>query len=131
MRANEAKRGVVARILVVEDNALNSNMLRRSLERRGYEIEIAINGQDALDRVDVKKPDLILMDMSLPVLDGWEATRRLKTSTQSQSIPIIALTAHAMVGDREKALVAGCDEYETKPIKIDSLLGKINALLEQ
>ncbi len=95
---------------------MNSNMLQRRLERRGYEIEIAINGQDALDRVDVKKPDLILMDMSLPVLDGWEATRRLKTSTQSQSIPIIALTAHAMVGDREKALVAGCDEYETKPI---------------
>ena len=110
---------------------MNSNMLQRRLERRGYEIEIAINGQDALDRVDVDKPDLILMDMSLPVLDGWEATRRLKTSTQSQSIPIIALTAHAMVGDREKALVAGCDEYETKPIKIDSLLGKINALLEQ
>ena len=82
MRANEAKRGVVARILVVEDNALNSNMLRRSLERRGYEIEIAINGQEALDKVEVEKPDLILMDMSLPVLDGWEATRRLKTGTQ-------------------------------------------------
>ena len=83
MRANEAKRGVVARILVVEDNALNTNMLRRRLERRGYEIDIAINGQDALDRVDVEKPDLILMEMSLPVLDGWEATRRLKTGTQS------------------------------------------------
>ena len=82
MRANEAKRGVVARILVVEDNALNSNMLRRSLERRGYEIEIAINGQEVLDKVEVEKPDLILMDMSLPVLDGWEATRRLKTGTQ-------------------------------------------------
>ena len=121
----------MARILVVEDNALNSNMLQRRLERRGYEIEIAINGQDALDKVDVEKPDLILMDMSLPVLDGWEATRRLKTGTQSQLIPIIALTAHAMVGDREKALAAGCDEYETKPIQIDSLLGKINDLLEQ
>ena len=82
MRANEAKRGVVARILVVEDNALNSNMLLRRLERRGYEIEIAINGQEALDKVEVEKPDLILMDMSLPVLDGWEATRRLKTGTQ-------------------------------------------------
>tara|TARA_B100000686_G_scaffold247397_1_gene257021 strand:- start:353 stop:604 length:252 start_codon:yes stop_codon:yes gene_type:complete len=82
VRANEAKRGVVARILVVEDNALNSNMLRRSLERRGYEIEIAINGQEVLDKVEVEKPDLILMDMSLPVLDGWEATRRLKTGTQ-------------------------------------------------
>ncbi|HET7746606.1 MAG TPA: response regulator [Vicinamibacteria bacterium] len=117
------------RILLVEDNEMNRDMLSRRLERRGYEVTIAVDGQQGVDLAQSSSPDLILMDMSLPVIDGWEATRRLKGMEAIRGIPIIALTAHAMSGDREKALEAGCDDYDTKPIELPRLLGKIEALL--
>jgi CheY-like chemotaxis protein len=117
------------RILLVEDNEMNRDMLSRRLERRGYEVVIAVDGQQGVDLAVSAQPDLILMDMSLPVIDGWEATRRLKANGSMKAIPIIALTAHAMSGDREKALEAGCDDYDTKPIELPRLLGKIEALL--
>ena len=104
------------KILIVEDNEMNRDMLSRRLARRGYEIVIAVDGQQVVDMAASEKPDLILMDMSLPVLDGWEATRRIKADETLKSIPVIALTAHAMAGDREQALAAGCDDYDTKPI---------------
>lgn len=119
----------MAKILLVEDNEMNRDMLSRRLERRGYEIIIAVDGQQGVDLAKSTSPDLILMDMSLPVIDGWEATRQLKALPEYKSIPIIALTAHAMSGDREKALEAGCDDYDTKPIELPRLLGKIEALL--
>jgi CheY-like chemotaxis protein len=109
---------------------MNRDMLSRRLVRAGYAVEIAFDGQSGVDMVQVRAPDLILMDMSLPVLDGWEATRRLKSDASTQSIPIIALTAHAMSSDREKALDAGCDDYDTKPIEMPRLLGKIEAQLK-
>ena len=118
------------RILLVEDNDLNRDMLSRRLERRGYEVVLAVDGQDGVTRAVADTPDIILMDMSLPVMDGWEATRRLRAEPKTKSIPIIALTAHAMSGDREKALEAGCDDYDTKPIEFARLLGKIDALLQ-
>jgi two-component system cell cycle response regulator DivK len=117
------------RILLVEDNEMNRDMLSRRLERRGYQVVIAVDGQQGIEAALTEPPDLILMDMSLPVLDGWEATRRLKAEAKTRAIPIIALTAHAMAGDREKALEAGCDDYDTKPIELPRLLGKIDALL--
>ncbi len=117
------------KILLVEDNEMNRDMLSRRLERRGYQVMIAVDGQQGVDMALAEPPDLILMDMSLPVLDGWEATRRLKAEAKTRAIPIIALTAHAMAGDREKALEAGCDDYDTKPIELPRLLGKIDALL--
>ena len=117
------------KILLVEDNEMNRDMLSRRLERRGYEVVIAVDGQQGVDAALAEPPDLILMDMSLPVLDGWEATRRLKAEPTTRAIPVIALTAHAMAGDREKALEAGCDDYDTKPIELPRLLGKIDALL--
>jgi two-component system cell cycle response regulator DivK len=117
------------KILLVEDNEMNRDMLSRRLERRGYEIVIAVDGQQGVDLARSASPDLILMDMSLPVIDGWEATRQLKAQPEFKAIPIIALTAHAMSGDREKALEAGCDDYDTKPIELPRLLGKIEALL--
>jgi len=117
------------KILLVEDNEMNRDMLSRRLERRGYQVFIAVDGQQGVDMAQTETPDLILMDMSLPVLDGWEATRQLKADPQTDSIPVIALTAHAMAGDRAKALEAGCDDYDTKPVELDRLLGKINALL--
>jgi CheY-like chemotaxis protein len=117
------------KILLVEDNEMNRDMLSRRLERRGYQVVIAVDGQQGVDAALAEPPDLILMDMSLPVLDGWEATRRLKAEAKTRAIPIIALTAHAMAGDREKALEAGCDDYDTKPIDLPRLLGKIDALL--
>jgi two-component system cell cycle response regulator DivK len=117
------------KILLVEDNEMNRDMLSRRLERRGYEIVIAVDGQQGVDLARSSSPDLILMDMSLPVIDGWEATRQLKAQPEFKAIPIIALTAHAMSGDREKALEAGCDDYDTKPIELPRLLGKIEALL--
>jgi CheY-like chemotaxis protein len=117
------------KILLVEDNEMNRDMLSRRLERRGYQVVIAVDGQQGVDAALAEPPDLILMDMSLPVLDGWEATRRLKAEAKTRAIPIIALTAHAMAGDREKALEAGCDDYDTKPIELPRLLGKIDALL--
>ena len=120
----------MAKILVVEDNELNRDMLSRRLKRKGYEVLIAADGAQGVALAQSEAPDLILMDMSLPVLDGWEATRRLKAAPETQSIPIIALTAHAMAGDREQALAAGCDDYDSKPIELKRLLGKMQALLE-
>jgi two-component system cell cycle response regulator DivK len=119
----------MAKILVVEDNEMNRDMLSRRLERRGYEVVIAGDGQEGVTQARSQAPDLILMDMSLPVIDGWEATRQLKAASETRSIPIIALTAHAMSGDRQKAIEAGCDDYDTKPIELPRLLGKIEAFL--
>lgn len=118
------------RILLVEDNEMNRDMLSRRLSRRGYEILIAVNGQEGVDMTRGENPDLVLMDMSLPIIDGWEATRQLKADEATKHVPIIALTAHAMAGDREKTLEAGCDDYDTKPIELSRLLEKINKLLE-
>jgi two-component system cell cycle response regulator DivK len=119
----------MAKILLVEDNEMNRDMLSRRLSRKGYEVAIAVDGQQGIDMARAEPPDLILMDMSLPVLDGWEATRQLKAAAETQTIPVIALTAHAMVGDREKAVEAGCDDFDTKPIELPRLLEKIEALL--
>jgi len=119
----------MAKILVVEDNETNQKIIVRRLQKRGYEVVIASDGQEGVDQGRAQAPDLILMDMSLPIIDGWEATRQLKAGAETQRIPIIALTAHAMVGDREKALAAGCDDYDVKPIELERLLGKIEALL--
>ena len=120
----------MTRILLVEDNEMNRDMLSRRLQRKGYEILLAVNGQEGLDLAHSEHPDLILMDLSLPDIDGWEATRRLKADDATRSIPVVALTAHAMAGDREKALEAGCDDYDTKPVELDRLLGKMQELLE-
>jgi two-component system, cell cycle response regulator DivK len=120
----------VPRILLVEDNEMNRDMLSRRLVRNGYEVVLATDGQQGLDMALSERPDLILMDMSLPVMDGWEATRRIKANDATRRIPIIALTAHAMAGDREKALEVGCDDYDTKPVEISRLVGKIAALLK-
>ncbi len=117
------------RILLVEDNEMNRDMLARRLERKGYEVGCAGDGREGLEMAVAGGFDLILMDLSLPVLDGWEATRRLKAAPETRSIPIIALTAHAMGGDRDRALEAGCDDYDTKPIELSRLLAKIEALL--
>lgn len=119
------------KILIVEDNEMNRDMLSRRLARRGYEVAVAVDGQQGVDMASSESPDLILMDMSLPVIDGWEATRRVKADAALQTIPVIALTAHAMAGDREQALAAGCDDYDTKPIELDRLLGKIQSHLER
>ena len=119
----------MAKILLVEDNEMNRDMLVRRLRRRGYEVLAAGNGREAIAMARAEALDLILMDMSLPVLDGWEATRLLKAAPATRGIPVIALTAHAMSGDRERALEAGCDDYDTKPIELARLLGKIEALL--
>jgi CheY-like chemotaxis protein len=117
------------KILLVEDNELNRDMLSRRLIRRGFEVVMAVDGAQALAAVARERPDLILMDMSLPTMDGWEATRRLKADIELRAIPVIALTAHAMSGDRERALDAGCDEFDTKPIEFDRLVGKMEGLL--
>jgi two-component system, cell cycle response regulator DivK len=119
----------MTRILLVEDNEMNRDMLSRRLERKGYQVVLAVDGQQGLDMALAEAPDLVLMDMSLPVLDGWEATRRLKAAAGTRHVPVIALTAHAMSSDRSKALEAGCDDYDTKPIDLPRLLGKIEALL--
>lgn len=119
----------MTRILLVEDNEMNRDMLARRLRRKNFEIIIAVDGQEGLDLVYSEKPDLILMDLSLPKIDGWEAIRRLKADEETQAIPIIALTAHAMEGDREKALKAGSNDYDSKPIDLKRLLDKINLLL--
>jgi CheY-like chemotaxis protein len=117
------------KILLVEDNEMNRDMLSRRLQRKGYEVVLALDGQTGVEMTQNQGPDLVLMDMSLPVLDGWEATRRLKTDASTRHIPVIALTAHAMSSDREKALEAGCDDYDTKPVELPRLLAKIEALL--
>jgi two-component system cell cycle response regulator DivK len=120
----------MANILLVEDNEMNRDMLSRRLERRGYHLLIAVDGQQGLDMAFAEKPDLILLDMSLPILDGWEVARRLKAEDSSvRAIPVIALTAHAMAGDRERAIEAGCDDYDTKPVELPRLIEKIEALL--
>jgi two-component system cell cycle response regulator DivK len=119
----------MAKILLVEDNEMNRDMLSRRLAKRGYEVTVAVDGEQGLALAQSEIPALILMDMSLPGLDGWEATRRLKTMSETRSIPVIALTAHAMAGDRERALAAGCDDFDTKPIEFSRLVGKIETLL--
>ena len=120
----------MARILIVEDNEMNRDMLSRRLGRKGFEVAIATDGAQGVELAQSDPPDLILMDMSLPVIDGWEATRRLKASDQTARIPVIALTAHAMESDRDKALAAGCDDYDTKPVELPRLLEKIHQLLD-
>jgi two-component system, cell cycle response regulator DivK len=119
------------KILLVEDNEMNQDMLSRRLQRKGYQVAIAVDGGQGVAMAQTQAPDLILMDMSLPVLDGWEATRQIKAAPATRDIPIIALTAHAMSGDREKAYEAGCDDYDTKPIDLPRLLEKIQTLLER
>ena len=119
----------MARILIVEDNEMNRDMLSRRLQKKGYEVSVAVDGQAGVDLAASSLPDLVLMDLSLPVLDGWEATRILKADPATAGIPVIALTAHAMQGDQERALNAGCDDYDTKPINLSRLLEKIEHLL--
>jgi CheY-like chemotaxis protein len=119
----------MTKILLVEDNEMNRDMLSRRLTRRGFEVIFAVNGQEGVDLAVSERPDIILMDLSLPVLDGWEATRRVKADDATRSVPIIGLTAHAMSGEREKAIEAGCDDYDTKPVEIERLIGKIERLL--
>ena len=119
------------RILLVEDNEMNRDMLSRRLARKKYEVLIAVDGKEGVEMATSEAPDLILMDMSLPVVDGWEATRRIKANSETEAIPVIALTAHAMSGDREKSLEAGCDDYDTKPIELPRLLGKMETLLNE
>ena len=121
----------MARILLVEDNEMNRDMLSRRLSRRGYEVLIAQDGGEGIAMAHSQSPDLILMDMSLPVVDGWEATRRIKSGADTRGIPVIALTAHAMAGDEEKARSAGCDDFDTKPVELPRLLTKIEALLQR
>ena len=121
----------MAKILLVEDSEMNRDMLARRLARRGYEVVIAVDGGQGVTLAQTEAPDLILMDMNLPVLDGLEATRQLRAAPATRSIPIIALTAHAMSGDRENALEAGCDDYDSKPIELERLLGKIEVLLKK
>ena len=117
------------RILLVEDQEMNRDMLSRRLKKRGYEVSIAVDGAEGVDKARSESPDLILMDMSLPVIDGWEATRQLKSEDATRGIPVVALTAHAMSTDRDKALEAGCDAYETKPVELPRLLEAIEKLL--
>jgi len=121
----------MSKILLVEDNEMNRDMLSRRLIRNGYEVVMALDGHQAIEMASSERPDLILMDMSLPGLDGWEATRQIKTASETNKIPVIALTAHAMAGDREKALEAGCDDYDTKPIDLARLIAKMTAALER
>ena len=119
----------MSKILLVEDNEMNRDMLSRRLIRKGFEVIIAVDGQAGVDMASSTNPDIILMDLSLPVIDGWEATRRIKADSATQGIPVIALTAHAMAGDEQKALDAGCDDYATKPVDFKSLLGKIEKFI--
>jgi CheY-like chemotaxis protein len=119
----------MSRILLVEDNEMNRDMLSRRLTRRGYDVNMAVNGKEGVDMAKEESYDLILLDMSLPVMDGWEAAGVLKADPNTQAVPIIALTAHALSGDKEKALAAGCDDYDTKPVELKRLLGKIEAFL--
>ena len=121
----------MSKILLVEDNEMNRDMLSRRLQRKGHEVVIALDGIQGIELAQTQQPDLILMDMSLPVMDGWQATQQLKATPETGGIPIIALTAHAMAGDREKCLEVGCDDYDTKPVEFSRLLAKIQALLEK
>jgi len=119
----------MAKVLLIEDNEMNRDMLSRRLNRRGYDVVFAVDGQQGLDVARSEKPDIIIMDLGLPVMDGWEATRRVKADDALRNVPVIALTAHTMSGDRERALEAGCDDYDTKPVELDRLIGKIERLL--
>jgi CheY-like chemotaxis protein len=119
----------MSKILLVEDNEMNRDMLSRRLERKGFEVVIAVDGQAGVDMASSTSPDIILMDLSLPIIEGWEATRRIKADPATKGIPVIALTAHAMAGDEEKAREAGCDDYDTKPVNLNRLLDKIGNLL--
>ena len=119
----------MTKVLVVEDNEMNRDMLSRRLTRRGFQVIFAVDGQQGVDLARSERPDIILMDMSLPVIDGWEATRRVKSDDATRGVPIIGLTAHAMAGDREKAIEAGCDDYDTKPVELERLIGKMERLL--
>ncbi|HYV70479.1 MAG TPA: response regulator [Pseudolabrys sp.] len=121
----------MAKVLLVEDNEMNRDILFRRLSRRGYVVVFAVDGQQGVEMARSEKPDIILMDMSLPIIDGWEATRRVKSDNAIRDVPVIGLTAHAMSGDREKALEAGCDDYDTKPVEFDRLISKIERLLSQ
>lgn len=117
------------KLLLVEDNEMNRDMLSRRLARRGYEVLIATDGEQGIAEAALHQPDLVIMDMSLPVIDGWEATRRLRQQPETRAIPVLALTAHAMAGERDRALAAGCNDYDTKPVDFERLLGKIESLL--
>ena len=119
----------MTKVLVVEDNEMNRDMLSRRLVRRGFQVIFAVDGQQGIELARSERPDIILMDMSLPVVDGWEATRRVKSDDATRSVPVIGLTAHAMAGDREKAIEAGCDDYDTKPVELERLIGKMERLL--
>jgi two-component system, cell cycle response regulator DivK len=121
----------MTKVLLVEDNEMNRDMLSRRLTRRGFQVVCAVDGQQGVDLTRSEKPDIILMDMSLPVMDGWEATRRIKSDGATHNVPVIALTSHAMCGDREKAIEAGCDDYDTKPVDLDRLLEMIEHLLRK
>lgn len=121
----------MGKILLVEDNEMNRDMLSRRLKRKGHEVVIAVDGEQGVNMALSEQPDIILMDMSLPVLDGWQATQEIKTNQETQNIPVIALTAHALAGDREKSIQAGCDEYETKPVDFPRLLEKIESFLNK
>lgn len=125
----EANGDRMTKILLVEDNEMNRDMLSRRLKKRGFEVTMAFDGKQGVDMATAEPPDLILLDMSLPVMDGWEAASHLKANDKTKSVPVIALTAHAMAGDKEKALEAGADDYDTKPVDLKRLLGKIDALL--
>jgi len=119
----------MTKVLLVEDNDMNRDMLSRRLARRGFDVVCAVDGQQGIELARSDRPDIILMDLSLPVMDGWEATRRVKGDDITRNVPVIGLTAHAMSGDREKAIEAGCDDYDTKPVELDRLVGKIERLL--
>jgi two-component system, cell cycle response regulator DivK len=119
----------MTKVLVVEDNEMNRDMLSRRLMRRGFHVIFAVDGEQGVDLARSERPDIILMDMSLPVIDGWEATRRVKSDDATRGVPVIGLTAHAMAGDREKAIEAGCDDYDTKPVELERLIGKMERLL--
>jgi two-component system, cell cycle response regulator DivK len=119
----------MTKVLLVEDNEMNRDMLSRRLIRRGFQVVFAMDGQQGIDLARSERPDVILMDMSLPIIDGWEASRRLKADDATRSVPVIGLTAHAMSGDRAKAIEAGCDDYDTKPVELERLIGKIERLL--
>lgn len=121
----------MAKVLLVEDNEMNRDMLFRRLSRRGYDVIFAVDGRQGVEMARSERPDIILMDMSLPVMDGWEATRRVKSDDGIRGVPVIGLTAHAMTGDREKVLEAGCDDYDTKPVELDRLIDKIERLLAE
>ncbi len=120
----------MAKLLLVEDNEMSRDMLSRRLARRGYEVAVAVDGAQGVEMARTERPDLVLMDLSLPVIDGWEATRRIKAGEATRHLPVIGLTAHAMASDRDKALDAGCDDYDTKPIELERLLQKVEALIQ-